>query len=301
MLPEFDLLRPHSLPEALAVLAEKAADVLPLAGGTNVIVDLRSGQHHPKALMNLGQLAELRGIRQDNGHIVIGGCTTIAELLADPLIAQGSPALREAAAVFANPLVRNRATVGGNLADASPAADTAPPLLTLEAEVQLVSQGASRWVRLEDFLLGVRKTLRQPHELLAAIRWPRPSSQAAGAFYKVGLRRADAISVLSAAIMVERDGAGRCAQVRIALGAVAPRPIRPHEAEEALRGQVLEPGVIAQAARLAAEASRPIDDIRATAVYRKRVTEVAVRRLLTQIANSPPTTWGAVRSARNSG
>jgi len=285
MLPEFDLHRPQTLPEALALLAEHAPDARPLAGGTNVIVELRASRHG-KTLVDVSRLRELRGIRKANGHIVIGGGTTLTELLTDPLIAQHAPILRDAAAVFANPLVRNRATVGGNLADASPAADTAPPLLALGAEIELTNQDASRWAPLQDFFVGVRKTLIQPDELLAAIRWSTPSPHSASAYYKVGLRKADAISVLSAAVMVERDENGRCRNARIALGAVAPRPIRAATAEAVLQGQSLKADVIAEAAHLAAEATRPIDDIRATAAYRKRVTEVVVRRLLTQIAEA---------------
>lgn len=283
MLPEFALLMPQTLEEALEMLAEGAPDVAPLAGGTNLVVDMRSGRYCPGVVVNIGGLEELRGVRRENGYLVVGGGVTIAELLDDPLIAQHAPVLRESAAVLANPLVRNRATVGGNLADASPAADSAPPLLVLGAEVELVSRQGTRRVPLADFFVHVRKTVRQPQELLAAIRWPVPTDRSASAFRKLALRKADAISVLNAAVNVERDGAGRCRQARIALGAVAPTPIRAHEAEEALRGQQLTPATIAEAARLAAEATQPIDDIRGSAAYRKRVVEVLVRRLLDEV------------------
>ena len=283
MLPEFALLMPQTLEEALEMLAEGAPDVAPLAGGTNLVVDMRSGRYRPSVVVNIGGLEELHGVRRENGHLVVGGGVTIAELLDDPLIAQHAPVLREAAAVLANPLVRNRATVGGNLADASPAADSAPPLLVLGAEVELVSRQGTRRVPLADFFVHVRKTVRRPQELLAAIRWPVPTDRSASAFRKLALRKADAISVLNAAVNVERDGAGRCRQARIALGAVAPTPIRAHEAEEALRGQQLTPATIAEAARLAAEATQPIDDIRGSAAYRKRVVEVLVRRLLDEV------------------
>ena len=233
MLPEFDLLHPKTIPEALAILAEHGADAMPIAGGTNVLVDLRAGKHQPRVLVDVARLPGLRGIQRDNGHLVIGGGTTISDLLFDPLVAQHAPALKEAAAVFANPLIRNRATVGGNLADASPAADTAPPLLALDAEVELASQGGTRRVPLVDFLVGVRKTLRRPDELLIAVRFPVPSSGTVSHFQKVGLRRADAISVLSAAVAVTCDAAGRCTAARIALGALAPRPLRATAAETA--------------------------------------------------------------------
>jgi len=133
-------------------------------------------------------------------------------------------------------------------------------------------------------MIGVRETLRRPQELLAAVRWPVPPPNSAGAFYKMGLRKADAISVLSAAVTVEGDGNGGCRQARIALGAVAPRPIRAHAAEDLLYGQPLKPEIIAQAARLSTEATHPIGDIRGSAAYRRRVVEVLVHRLLTRVA-----------------
>jgi carbon-monoxide dehydrogenase medium subunit len=214
----------------------------------------------------------------------MGGGTTVTDLLTHPLIASHGLPLRQSAVVFANPLIRNRATVAGNLVDASPAADLAPPLLALGAEVELVSKGNTRWVPLDEFMVGVRKTLIQPDELMRSIRWTRPSARSAGSFYKVGLRKADAISVLSVAVMVECDTAGHCTLARIALGALAPRPLRANEAEAALLGHPLQADGIAEAAHLAAEATRPISDIRGTAEYRKRVTEVTVRRMLTQAA-----------------
>jgi len=282
MQSEIELHRPKNLVEALTMLADYGPDGKLLAGGTNIVVELRDGHHNCKSLVDLSHLKELRGINQQNGYIVIGGGTTITELIDHPLIGAHAGILREAARLFANPLVRNRATVAGNLVDASPAADTAPPLLALNAEVQLMSQAATRWIRLEDFITGVRKTLLQPGELMFAIRLPVPSDRSAGAYNKVGLRKADAISVLSAAVMIELDDAGLCKQTGIALGAVAPKPFRAYEAEALLFGKVLEPELITEAARLAAEASRPIDDIRGTAAYRKRVVAVTVRRLLTK-------------------
>jgi CO/xanthine dehydrogenase FAD-binding subunit len=282
MLPEFELLHPKTLPEALAMMA--GADVLPIAGGTNVLVDLRAGKHQPRTLIDVTRLPELRGIHRENGYLLIGGGTTISDLLHDPLIAQHAPALREAASVFANPLIRNRATVGGNLADASPAADTAPPLLVLDAEVELASRGGTRRVPLADFLVGVRQTSRRPDELLIAVRFPVPPAPgSASHFQKVGLRKADAISVLSAAVAVTRDAAGRCTAARIALGALAPQPLRATAAEHVLLGQTPTPALIAEAARLAGEAARPINDIRGSAGYRRQVTEVIVRRLLMQL------------------
>ena len=240
MLPEFDLLRPKTVPEALAMLAGDGA--MPIAGGTNVVVDLRAGKHHPAALVDVTRLAGLRGIQRVNGHLVIGGGTTITDLLHDPLIARHAPALREAAAVFANPLIRNRATVAGNLVDASPAADTAPPLLALDAEVELSSQGGVRRVPLADFLVGVRKTVRRPDELLTAVRIPVPSAAgSANHFHKLGLRKADAI------VGAERrrgPDVGRRRTLRVGphrVGRAGPAAAARTAAEEVLLGQVADP------------------------------------------------------------
>ena len=305
MLPEFELLMPRTLPEALEMLAQRAPDVMPIAGGTNVIPDLRGGRYRPACLVDVAGLPELRGIRQEDGSLVIGGGVTITEVLESPLVGQFAPVLQEAAKMLASPLVRNRATVAGNLANASPAADMAPPLLVLDAEVELANREGVRQVPLKDFFVYVRQTVRQPHELITAIRFPMPPPGCRARFFKVALRKADAIAVVNGAVRVDWEcgvggreygvggreygvggreygvgGGGLCRAARIVLGAVAPTPIRAWEAERALKGQYLTPEVIAQAARLAAEATCTIDDIRGSAAYRQLVTEVMVRRAL---------------------
>lgn len=284
MLPEFDLLTPKTLPEALALLAEHAPDVLPIAGGTNLIPDMRGGRCRPAVLLNVAGLPELCVIRREDGWLIIGSGVTIADLLDDPQVAQVAPVLQEAARMLASPLVRNRATVAGNLANASPAADMAPPLLALDAEVTLASQKGSRHVPLKDFFVHVRKTVRRPDELITAIRVPLPPAGSFARFFKMALRNADAIAVVNGAVRVDRDEEGRCQAARIALGAVAPTPIRVPEAEAALEGERLTPEIIARAARLAVEAACPIDDLRGSAAYRRHVTEVLVRRALTEHA-----------------
>jgi CO/xanthine dehydrogenase FAD-binding subunit len=282
MQPEFDLLMPATLDEALSFLAEHP-DVAPIAGGTNVLVGMREGLYTNRTLLDLNRLEELTGIRVEDGSVVIGGRTTVAELLDSPIIAAHAKPLHRAARTFANPLVRNRATVAGNLVDASPAADTAPPLLALNAEVELVSLSGTRRLPLDEFMVGVNQTLRRPDELLLSIRWPVPATQSAGAFHKLALRKGTACSVISAAATVEGNGAGSCAQARIALGAVAVRPIRVYAAEEGLTGQHLTADAIERAAAQAISAAQPIDDVRSTASYRKQMAGVLVRRLLTQI------------------
>ena len=281
MLPEFDLLTPQTLPEALEILADGASEVQPLAGGTNLIVDMRSGYTRPSVVVNVAKLEELRGIRRENGHLVVGGGVTLAELMDSPLIGRLAPMMKEAAAAFANPLIRNRATVGGNLVNAAPCADTAPPLLALNAEVVLTSKEGVRHVLLEEFLVDAFKTMRQPQELLTAVRWPVSPPHSAGAFRKMGLRKVTCMAKVDVAVMVESDGDKCCREARIALGAVAPRHFRVHAAEELLHGQPLTAGRIAEAARMTAEAARP----RTGSEYKRQVVEAITRRLLTQVVD----------------
>jgi carbon-monoxide dehydrogenase medium subunit len=283
MLPEFDLLMPRTLPEALEMLTDSAPHVLPLAGGTNLVPDLRSGKEEPGTLVNVAGLYALRGIWQEDGHVVVGSGVTIGDLLRSGVIAEHAPVLGQAAAVFANPLVRNRATVGGNLGNASPAADTAPPLLVLDAEVKLASSVGSRWVLLRDFFVHVRDTVCQPAELITAVRWSVPDSRTFGRFRKLSLRKSTAVSVVSVAVQLTLDNEGRCEDARIALGAVAPTPIRAYEAEDILRGEVLTPQVIEEATHVGCGAASCIGDIRSSAGYRERVTDTLIRRLLHEV------------------
>lgn len=285
MLPEFELLMPRTLPEALEMLAERAPEVAPLAGGTNLIPDMRGGRHRPRCLVNIASLPELRTIRQEDGWLVVGAGVTVAEVVDDRLVARELPVLQEAGRVLASPLVRNRATVAGNLANASPAADMAPPLLVLDAEVEVASTEGVRRMPLVEFFVDVRRTACAPAELVKAVWVPLPAPGSQAVFRKLALRSADAVAVVNGAVRVDRGPEGACREVRVALGAVAPTPIRAVEAEEALRGRVLTPESMGEAARLAAEAARPIDDIRGPSWYRRRVTEVMVRRMLACIAD----------------
>ncbi|MFW6135727.1 MAG: FAD binding domain-containing protein [Chloroflexota bacterium] len=280
MLPQFELLMPHTLPEALQMLAGSAPDALPLAGGTNLIPDMRGGRRRPGVVVNIAGLGELQGIRQEDGHVIVGSGVTIAELLESDVIARQAPVIRQAASVFGNPLVRNRATVGGNLGDASPAADMAPPLLALDAEVRLASKGESRWVPLDEFFVDVCDTICRHVELITAVRWPAPVPGTFAGFRKLSLRRSTAISVVSVAVRITFGDGGRCEDAAVALGAVAPTPIRAHDAEHALRGEALTAEVIEEATRLGCGALSCIGDVRGSADYRERVVRVLMRRLL---------------------
>ena len=275
---DFDLLQPQNLSDALAALAQGSSAIRPLAGGTDMLVDIRAKRATPDVLMSLQNLDELRGITRENGTLQIGAATTIAEFLKHPELTKHA-ALRQAAFVFANPMIRNTATIGGNIGSASPAGDMLPPLLALDAQIELVSKDETHVMPLADFFLGPRKTARRADELISNIQLPISNFQSV--FYKLGLRQADAISLISVAVWLERDGE-KVRAVRIALGAVAPRPMRATRAEKILRGQIFSNTNLKESARVAAEECSPIDDLRASAKYRRRMIEVYTRRMLEQ-------------------
>ncbi len=291
MLPRFELLMSQTVPEALEMLAGSAPDGLPVAGGTNLIPDLRGRKRRPQVLVNIAGLEGLQYIGEQDRYMVIGSGVTLAELLESELIAERAPILAEAASVFANPLIRNRATVGGNLGNASPAADTAPPLLVLDAEVKLASMGESRWVPLRDFFVDVCDTICRHVELITAIRWPVPPPRSFSRFRKLSLRKSTAVSVVSVAAQVTLNESGRCADAALALGAVGPTPFRVDEAEEVLRGEALTTEVIDEATRFACTAASCIGDVRSSAAYRERVTDVLMRRLLTEAQEWSEEQW----------
>jgi carbon-monoxide dehydrogenase medium subunit len=279
MLPAFDLLEPVSLEDALKALAN--GDATPMAGGTNLLPDLRARVNSTGHFINLSGIEELRGIDHANGRVSMGGGTTLTDILRDPAMRRTAPSLVAAAEVFAGRMVRNAATVGGNICYASPSADVVPPLLSLDAEVMLASHGSERSVPLDGFFLDYKKTVMRAGEVLTAVSWTPPEPGAANLFYKLGRRKGDAITVTGIAVTVVAEG-GRCTKARIALGSVAPTVFRAKGAEGILEGEALTADLIEAAARAAADACRPIDDLRASAEYRRHTAHVLTRRLLRQ-------------------
>lgn len=282
MYAQYDLAIPETLDGALGILADgNDPKTVALAGGTNLIVDIRSRRERPERVVGLDNIDDLRGLDSAGGRISIGARTTVSDLLAWPEIAAAAPSLIDAAKLFAGLMVRNAATVGGNIACGSPAADLVPPLMSLDAEVTLVSRSGSRTVALDDYYLGYKQDLRRPDELIASIAWSRLPENSVNTFYKLARRIGDAITVTGVAVTLVVEN-GACAKARIALGAVAPVVLRAKQAEALLEGQVLTPALIdAAAARAAAECS-PIDDLRASADYRRHTVEVLTRRLVSR-------------------
>lgn len=289
---DFAFQAPQTLAEALTLLHTYGEEATPVAGGTNLLLSLRNGRLQPRRVVDLSRVPGLSGLTQGDGQTRIGALTTLTEVLQSPVLVGVASVLKSAAADFGSPLTRNRATLGGNLADASPAADTAVPLLALDASVEL--QNAQRGVRslpLADFFVAPRRTQRQADELLTAITFPTPPPGATGGFVKLALRGAMAVAVVSVGVVLEWDG-NVCQRSRIALGAVAPTPMRVPAGEALLAGRHLDADGIAACAHACAQAARPIDDVRASAAYRRRMIEVLVRRLLTQAVAEATTLEG---------
>ena len=283
--------RPADLEEALAVLAQPGPKPQVVAGGTDYVPMTRKMRMNgmlsddgPSVLLDLSKLEDLCGVREAGGMLEIGAATTMGVIAAHPYVKELVPVLAAAAASVGSPLVRNRATVGGNLATASPSADTAPALLAADATVRLAGgEGGSRELPLSEFFVAYRTTALQPGEIVTHVLVPLAGRPVGGRFEKVGLRNADAISVICAACEIELDGS-TCRAARIALGAVAPVPVRARAVEAALQGRVLDERVAADCARLVHKDISPIDDVRASGRYRGWVAESIVARMITDIA-----------------
>jgi carbon-monoxide dehydrogenase small subunit/xanthine dehydrogenase small subunit len=274
--------RPRSLEEALEILAQRNGDVRPLAGGTDALVKARDGLLSRAALFDITGVPELQGISESDGELWIGAAVTHRELIESAAVARWIPALPLACAVIGGPQIRNRGTLGGNLANASPAADTLPALYVADARVELVSVSDRRELPIAEFFTGPRSTVLARDELILGVRVPKRAG-VRGAFLRLGQRRAQAISKVSVAVAMTFD-AGRPSWVRVALGAVAPTVIRASETEKALMGGGYE-GLMRAKQAVRAEA-RPIDDLRSTAAYRREMAALLLERAVRSIADA---------------
>ncbi|MCY4108893.1 MAG: FAD binding domain-containing protein [Chloroflexi bacterium] len=280
-----EFLRAKSVDEALAAAQGGAAFV---AGGTNLVPDVLFGRKKIARAVDISGLDELRFIEEADGKIRIGALATVTDLLESELIRTAASPLYESALEFAGPLVRNRASVAGNLMDASPAADLAPPLLAQDAVVELASAEEERALPLSEFFLDYRKTAVRPEELMKAIVIEPLGPEDRCAYYKLQLRRAMAIAVVGVAVVLRMKGSV-CAEAAISLGSVAAIPYRAQAAEAHLRGEEIGEAEIEVAAAAAQDSARPIDDVRASAAYRKKMCGVLVRRLLKKALGMPQT------------
>jgi len=275
---------PASLKAALNGLRDKGDQITIVAGATDLLTNVRLGLIDPHTLMDITGIEELKGICRVDGTIEIGAATTMAAVGADPIVAEHLPALAQAALLFGAVAIQNRATLGGNLMSASPAADTPPALMALDATVLLACASGTREVPLSSFFTGYRQTVRRPDELLLKVRVPIPPAGTRQSFVKVGTRRAQTIAKVSIACRVRVAGPQRLLEgVRVAAGSLAPTPILLEEVQRHLEGRRLTQEVAARAGRMVSDLVSPIDDVRSTAHYRRTIAGNLVTRFLREI------------------
>ncbi|MDP9365951.1 MAG: FAD binding domain-containing protein [Chloroflexota bacterium] len=276
-------LQPTTLDDALALLAEHGERARIVAGGTDVLVELSRGQRPTATLIDVTAILGLKYVREEDGLIRLGALATHNDVVASPLCRERALPLVQACWEVGAPQLRTRGTVAGNLVTGSPANDTITPLVALDAEIVLTRAGGERIVPIAEFYLGVRRTTIRPDELLREIRFPALAAEQRGIFLKLGLRRAQAISVIDLALVVSFDG-DRVRDARVALGSLAPTIVRATAVEAFLVGRRLDAETRAEAGRLARAAVSPIDDVRGSAAYRLATLENLVAHALERIA-----------------
>ena len=282
----FEYHAPESLQAAIELMIQHGEGAYPLAGGTDLITKTRFGGLSPRVVINLKRIPGLAEIAPaEDGGLRIGALVTLNQIARSPLVRQRCPILAATTAKMASPLIRNLATIGGNLCNAAPSADTAQPLIALGAEAVIVGAGGERRVALEEFFAGPGETVLGRGELLTEVVVPPPDPRARGTYLKHTYRQAMDIAIVGVAAVVRFEPEDSvCEDARIVLGAVAPTPLRARQAEAAVKGAPLSEVRIAEAARRAAQEARPIDDTYSSAWYRRWMVAVLTRRVLQEVA-----------------
>jgi len=270
--PNYQLTTPSSLADALALLNREPGVWKPFAGGTDLMVLLEAGKLPHLNYINIWGLQELRGIDVTDSHITLGALTTYTDVQSHPVLQSEFPMLCQAASETGGLAIQNRGTIGGNIVNASPAADSPPALLAYDAEIELISTDGSRWLPYRGFHTGYKQMLIGPNELLSRVRMPRNTRGATHYYRKVGTRKAQAISKVCLAALARLDD-DQISDCRIALGSVAPIVVRCVQTEDALRGRKPDTDTINSACATLSQEISPIDDIRSTAHYRLQVAK----------------------------
>ncbi len=266
--------------KAIKLLGRYRKKAVILAGGTDLVPKINYYKLKPEVLVYIGNLG-LDYIREKNGRLIIGATTSMAKIASGKLVVRKAFALAQAALQAGTSAIRNAATIGGNLANASPAADLATPLLAMDAELLLRDEKGKRTVPLKDFFTGAGQTVLRPGELIVEVSIPPVKGKTA--FLKLGRRKAMSLSVVNVAVRLEMSGK-KCKDARIAVGSVAPTPLRCTRAEELLKGKGPDKLLVAQCSAEAMAACSPVDDQRASAWYRRRAGTALVARALAQAA-----------------
>ena len=278
-----DYVAPASLEELLSVLHHHGGEAKIIAGGTDLIPQMRLGKLYPRMLVDPQRLPSL-GISETSQSIGLGACLTHTQVINSSLMQREYPALVDTCHQIGGPPVRNRGTLVGNLANASPAADSALPLLVYDAQVITASLDGERVIPLPEFYIGPGQTRLAVNEFIREIRVPKFSTRAKAVFIKLGNRKAMAIAVASIAVRLSLNELGQISEARIALGSVAPTPVRAYHAEAILQSNPLNDETIFAAANAAQQAASPISDLRASAGYRSKMVAVLTRRALQVIS-----------------
>jgi len=278
----FEYVEAKGLEEALSVLKELGGKARVLAGGTDLMVQIREGRVLPEVVVGLEGIEGLDYIRYEEGEgLRIGALTPIRSLERSPVLRERLPILSHAASQLGSVAIRNVGTVGGNLCNAAPSAETAPSLIAVSARARIAGPGGEREVELEEFFTGPGSTVLSPEEMLLEIRVPEPVAGTRGIYLKHGMRGTIDLAVVGVAAVLRFGPDGEsCKEVRIGLGAVAPTPIRARSAEELLKGRKLTSELIEESAKAAVGDTRCISDVRASAEYRREMVEVFTRRAL---------------------
>jgi CO/xanthine dehydrogenase FAD-binding subunit len=281
LLPKFQYHEPRSLHEATGLMGEIGEEASILAGGTDLLVNMKRGKLFPKHLVYLARIEELKEVKRHDGSLTIGACVTVADLKEKGEIGPDFSAIAEGAGSLGSPLIRNLATVGGNIVTARPAADLPPPLIAYGAKIVLEKESGERTVPLEEFFQGPGKTILEPGEILSSIIVDRPPPFSGGGYMKLGVRKSLEISIVNVAAFLTLDGpSGPIREARIVLGAVAPKPMRSPSAEGALIGRKPDERLLREAGEKAAGDARPIDDFRGSAEYRREMVKLLTGKAL---------------------
>jgi CO/xanthine dehydrogenase FAD-binding subunit len=279
-LPKFEYHAPASLGEALDHLSRYGNKAKVLAGGTDLLVSMKKRESLPEHLINLKGIQELKHISYDNKKgLEIGGLVTLREIERSAIVKENYGTLWDAAKVMAAPQVRSLATIGGNLCSALPSADSAPPLVALGAKVTLAGKNGQRTLLVEDFFAGPGASALSPDEILSHVSIPNPPENSGGAYLKLMRRNAMDLALVGVAACLRLDGTKRvCREARIALGAVAPTPMRALRAEDLLLNKEPDEHIAIEAGKIAAGEARPISDVRASKEYRTEMVRVLTKR-----------------------
>ncbi len=282
---DFEYFEPRTLKEVLDLLDKLRDKAAILAGGTDLLVQMKIRRKTPKYLINIKKIPDLTFIKVEEGGLRIGAATKLRSIEKSNVVRDTYVALYEAIKSMGSVQIRNMGTIGGNLCNASPAADTAPPLLVYEAKLRIVSLRGERLVPINKFFKGPGRTVMEPNELLTEIIIPKPPKNSGASFIKIARTSMDLAKVNVAVLLKLKNSSRTIDDVKIALGAVAPTPMRAYAAEEYLRGKEFNEDTLRRAGEIASMEIKPITDIRSTAWYRREVTKIIVKDALERAFN----------------